>query len=80
MRARMRWHLDQLAHARALARRRAGLGRSRLSGTVVWRGGSGDNDNEEGCRSEQDGLGRAAGLGELRQVLGQDGRVRDDGV
>jgi hypothetical protein len=42
------------------------------------RGGRGDN--EEGCPFEQDGLGGAAGLGERRQVLGQDGRVeREEG-
>ena len=74
-RARILQRLDQLA--RALVPRRAQVVCG-LSGTVVWRGGSGDN--EGGCPVEQDGLGRAADLGERRQVLGQDGRVGDGGV
>jgi hypothetical protein len=44
-----------------------------LSGGIVRRSRSGNN--EEGCPFEKDGLGCVAGLGERRQVLGQDGRV-----
>ena len=64
-RARMRQRLDQLA--RALVPRRAQVARG-LSGAFVGRGGCGDD--EEGRSFEQDGFGRAAGLGERRQVLG----------
>jgi hypothetical protein len=67
--------LDQLA--RALVPRRAQVVRG-LPGGIVWRGGC--VDNEEGCPFKQDGLDRTAGLGEHRQVLGQNGCVWDDGV
>jgi hypothetical protein len=58
--------LDQLACV--LAPRRSQVSRG-LSGADIWRGGSGDD--EEGCWFEQNGLGRAAGLGERYQVPGQ---------
>jgi hypothetical protein len=46
-------------------------------GFVGWgRGG----DDEKGRSLEEDGLGGAACLGKSRQVFGEDGRVRDDGV
>ena len=64
-RARMLQRLDQLA--RALVPRRAQVVRG-LSGAFVGRGGCGDD--EEGRPFEQDGLGRAAGLSERRQVFG----------
>jgi len=67
--------LDQLA--RALVPRRAQAIRC-LSAAVVGSGGSGNN--KEGRPFEQDGLSRAADLGERRQVFGLDGCVGDDGV
>ena len=63
-RARMLQRLDQLT--RALVPRRAQVVRG-WYGAVIGRGGSGDD--EESCPFEQDGLGRAAGLSERRQVL-----------
>ena len=74
--ARVLQRLDQLA--RALVAGRAEVVLDLLRAAVVGWGGGGDD--EKGRPFEQDRLGGAAGLGESRQVFGEDGRVRDDGV